>query len=521
MIFCTMASPDHAIPGASHPKFGSDYAEKEIGDIFPEPAALLSESHKSYLLERHGTLDLDPIPSMDPADPYNWPSWKKSTNLGLVAFHACMGTFTAAAIICAYEDIAEDLGVSIQRVSYLTSLQIAILGGAPLFWKPLSHRFGRRPIFLLSLVLSCACNIGCAKSTNYASMAACRALVSLFISPAMAIGSVVVTETFFKHERARYMGVWTLMVTLGVPVGPFIFGFVTQRVGYRWIYWILATTNAVEFILYIFFGPETRYIGADVQSRSSAFKTQYLSLRRIDPTPFKVTEFWHPLTLFTNIPVMLAAIAYSMVFLFASVLNSVEVPQLLQSKFELNAQQLGLLFLGLIIGSLLGEQLGGFMSDMWMNTRARRIGRKPAPEFRLWLSYIGFLLTIAGMVVFLVCTEQATAGKLDVRPVVGTGVAAFGNQVVTTVLTTYAVDLYPQDAGSVGVFINFVRSTWGFIGPFWFTSMFESVGIANSSGVVTALIVGASFIPTMLLHWKGNRWHGKNTDSLGLVGIEK
>jgi hypothetical protein len=25
----------------------------------------------------------------------------------------------------------------------------------------------------------------------------------------------------------------------------------------------------------------------------------------------------------------------------------------------------------------------------------------------------------------------------------------------------------------------------------------------------------------MLLHWKGNRWHGKNTDSLGLVGIEK
>jgi hypothetical protein len=186
----------------------------------------------------------------------------------------------------------------------------------------------------------------------------------------------------------------------------------------------------------------------------------------------KLREFWHPLTLFTNIPVLLAAIAYSMVFLFASVLNSVEVPQLLQSKFELNAQQLGLQFLGLIIGSLLGEQLGGFMSDMWMNTRARKIGHKPAPEFRLWLSYIGFLLSIAGMVVFLVCTEHAATGKWDVRPVIGTGVAAFGNQVVTTVLTTYAVDTYPQDAGSVGVFINFVRSTWGFIGPFWYVNLF-------------------------------------------------
>lgn len=173
------------------------------------------------------------------------------------------------------------------------------------------------------------------------------------------------------------------------------------------------------------------------------------------------------MTLFTNIPVLLAAVAYSMVFLFSSVLNSVEVPQLLQSKFELNAQQLGLQFLGLIIGSLLGEQLGGFMSDMWMNARARRIGHKPAPEYRLWLSYIGFLLSIAGCVVFLVCTEQAATGQWTVVPVVGTGIAAFGNQVVTTVLTTYAVDTYPQDAGSVGVFIDFVRSTWGFIGPFW------------------------------------------------------
>ncbi|KAL4963769.1 putative MFS multidrug transporter [Aspergillus stella-maris] len=459
--------------------------------------------HQAYLFERHGTLDLDPIPSMDPADPYNWPSWKKSTNLALVAFHACMGTFTAAAIIPAYEEIAVDVGVTIQRVSYLTSLQIAILGAAPLLWKPLSHRFGRRPIFLMSLVLSCVCNIGCAKSPDYASMAACRALVAFFISPAMALGSAVVMETFFKHQRARYMGVWTVMVTLGVPVGPFIFGFVAERVGYRWIYWVLAITNAVQFILYLICGPETRYIAPT----ASPFKRQYLTFgSRIDSTPFTATEFIRPLYLFTNIPVLLSAIAYSMVFLFCSVLNSVEVPQLLQGKFALSAEQLGLQFLGLIIGSLLGEQMGGYSSDLWMNLRAKRIHSNPPAEYRLWLSYFGFLVSIAGMVVFLVCTEQAPNGKWRVSPVVGTGVAAFGNQVVTTVLTTYAVDTYPADAGGVGVFINFVRSTWGFIGPFWFPAMFESVGIANSSGIVTALIMGASFFPMVYLHLRGHRW---------------
>lgn len=160
-----------------------------------------------------------------------------------------MSTFTAASIIPAYQVMAADLGRTVQGISYLTSLQIAILGGAPLLWRPLSNRYGRRPAFLLSLVCSLVCNIGCAKSPNYGSMAACRALVAFFISPAAAIGSAVVAETFFRKERGRYMGVWTIMVTLGVPISPFIFGFVAQRVSYRWIYWILAIVSTSISIL--------------------------------------------------------------------------------------------------------------------------------------------------------------------------------------------------------------------------------------------------------------------------------
>lgn len=151
-----------------------------------------------------------------------------------------MSTFTAAAIIPAYEDIAKDLKIDLQHASYLTSLQIAIIGGAPLFWRPLSTRFGRRPIFLISLAGSLLFNVGCAKTNSYGSMATCRAFAAFFISPASAIGSAVVVETFFKKERAKYMGVWTVMITLGVPLAPFIFGFVAYHVGYRWIYWILA-----------------------------------------------------------------------------------------------------------------------------------------------------------------------------------------------------------------------------------------------------------------------------------------
>ncbi|KAB8336975.1 hypothetical protein FH972_021279 [Carpinus fangiana] len=487
----------------------------------PEAVAALPDEHRKYLLMRHGTLDLEPLPSWGDADPYNWPQWKKVVNLVLVAFQACMGTFTAAAIIPAYENIAEDLGVSLQRASYLTSLQICILGVAPLIWRPLSNRYGRRPVFLVSLLISLVGNVGCANCYSYASMAACRAIVAFFISPAGAIGSAVVKETFFKKQRARFMGVWTLMVTLGVPLSPFIFGFVTLRVGYRWIYYILAITNGVHLILYSFLGPETRYIRRGVHHQGSSLKQQFLTFHRIDPNPLRWTEFFQPLRFFAHVSVVIPASAYAMVFLFSSVLITVEIPQLFAEKFGFNSQQLGLQYLGIIIGSVLGEQIGGYMSDIWMNRRKPKNGLGVPPEFRLWLSYTGYLLAIVGLVVFLVRTDQVPANEWNVTPIVGAAIAAGGNQIVTTVLVTYAVDCHTEDAASVGVFITFVRQIWGFIGPFWyvlsifnlrlstdlltrhrFPQMFEQVGLRISAAIASALIIGVSILPTILLQFR-------------------
>lgn len=41
-----------------------------------ENAEGISSEHRQYLLNRHGTYDLDPVPDMGDADPYNWPQWK-------------------------------------------------------------------------------------------------------------------------------------------------------------------------------------------------------------------------------------------------------------------------------------------------------------------------------------------------------------------------------------------------------------------------------------------------------------
>jgi hypothetical protein len=140
-----------------------------------------------------------------------------------------------------------------------------------------------------------------------------------------------------------------------------------------------------------------------------------------------------------------------------------------------------------------------------MNRRAKR-GTQPNAEYRLWLSYPGYLITIMGLIVFLVRIQQAPELHWNVTPDVGAAFAAAGNQLVTTVLITYAVDRNREEAASVGVFITFVRQMWGFIGPFWFPDMFTNVGVAKSSGITTALMMGCSFIPTIFLQWRGHQW---------------
>lgn len=184
-----------------------------------------------------------------------------------------MATFIAASIIPSFASIAKDLGIKMQTATYLTTLQIAVLAGSPILWRPFIDRFGRRPVFLLSLVCSLAGNVGCAESHSYAAMAACRAIVAFFIAPPASLGSVVVAECFFKHERARYMGVWTLQVTVGGFLSPLLFGFVTQYVGYRWVFWILAIVSQC----YSFGSITSSFFFVDIVYRPTAFNLSFTS----------------------------------------------------------------------------------------------------------------------------------------------------------------------------------------------------------------------------------------------------
>lgn len=116
---------------------------------------------------------------------------------------------------------------------------------------------------------------------------------------------------------------------------------------------------------------------------------------------------------------------------------------------------------------------------------------------------------------------QGTWTQYGVKPLIGAGIANFGSQVITTTMTTFAVDNYRERSGDVGIAVNVVRQIWAFvsysafnlnryltnmplqIGPFYFPDLYGSLGFAGGSGLLVGLIFVFAVIPVAIVHFRG------------------
>jgi MFS family permease len=345
-----------------------------------------------------------------------------------------------------------------------------------------------------------------------------RILTAIFICPPLGIGSGVVTELFFKHERAQKMGWWTLMTTLGTPMGPFIMGFIVQHLNVNWIFSILAIINFCQFLGYLLLDTETLYHPSNAAMNLQKSQGRF-TFSRIDKTPFSVLDCVAPFYICRHLKIVIPACAYALVFCYANIAIIVEMPIIFGEKFGLDPQSIGLQYIALIIGSVLGEQLSGPLSDAFLNRYSRRTGHSH-PVHRLWISYVGFLTVILGILVWGIQLQHAKQGVWNVTPLVGAAIASFGNQIITTTIITFAVDNYREESADIGVIVNFIRQVWGFvshcsssgqisilmtlqIGPFYFPLIFGNLGFAASAGIFCSIIFAFGCLPVVGLHVQG------------------
>lgn len=302
------------------------------------------------------------------------------------------------------------------------------------------------------------CNIGGARCTSYGTQMATRVLTAFLISPPIGNGSGVITQLCEPEKRAQKIGWWTLMTTIGTPAGPFFMGFVIKHIGVQWIFWIFAVINFCQFLLYLAIGDETIYNPDNEREQVGAFSK--MIPRQINSRQLSIRDFIAPFKLAQYPRILIAACAHAITFCYGNIALIVEMPIAFGEKFHFDAQQIGLQFIAIIIGCVLGEQVSGPMSD-WYLRRVRQKRGHSCPADRLWLSYIAFATIIAGLLTWGFQLQHATTW--NVTPCVGAAIASFGNQMQTTILTTFAVESKRESAAEVGIFVNICRQIYGFV----------------------------------------------------------
>jgi MFS family permease len=156
--------------------------------------------------------------------PISWAPSVKYLVLLQVVSHAGMASWCASAFIPAFLQMSQFFNHPIDDMTYLVGVYTLMMGFGVLFWNPLADRYGRRPILLISLSECLIATCGAAVSKSYASIMVARAFQGLGICAPLSLGAAYMKEMYPPRNRGTALGVWTLSITCGPFIAPFICG---------------------------------------------------------------------------------------------------------------------------------------------------------------------------------------------------------------------------------------------------------------------------------------------------------
>ena len=139
---------------------------------------------------------------------------------------------TAAPAIQADLAISASLYVWITMAYLVTSTVLVPICGK------LSDLHGRRPVLLAGIGLFLFASILCTLADGAASLIATRALQGVGAAALFTAAFTIAADLFPPAQRARYSGIFGAVFGTASLVGPLVGGFLTDQLGWRWVFLI-------------------------------------------------------------------------------------------------------------------------------------------------------------------------------------------------------------------------------------------------------------------------------------------
>ncbi|KAL8956374.1 MAG: hypothetical protein Q9193_006098 [Seirophora villosa] len=289
---------------------------------------------------------------------------------------------------------------------------------------------------------------------------------------------------------------------MGPVIGPVAGGFLAQAAGWRWTFWLITIAAGVINLFAFAFLRETyppillerKAKKLRRETSNNKLKGKYTS----DRPPLAVFKLAivRPLKLLFLSPIVLAlstlmAVAYGYIYLLFTTLTPV-----FESVYRFSSGSVGLAYLGIGVGCLVGMLFFGGISDRTVKNKSKNGEMKP--EYRLAPMILGAFVIPIGLFLYGWTAQERVHW---IVPIIGTGFVGLGLLVTWLPITTYLIDAFPLYAASAIAASAILRSLLGALLPLAGRSMYNTLGLGWGNSLLGFIALALCPIPIVLYRY--------------------
>ncbi|KAG8990670.1 hypothetical protein FRB94_013187 [Tulasnella sp. JGI-2019a] len=408
--------------------------------------------------------------------------------------------------------LARDFNESNEKISLAVTVYLIFQAITPSFFGSMSDSFGRRPVYIGTMVVYMGASVGlaCCPTDAYWLLLVLRGLQATGGSAVISIGAGAVADIAEPRERGKFTSIFQCGAMIGPAFGPLLGGVFASTLGWRAIFWFLTISTGVVLVPLILFFPETlRSLVGDgsippptlnsspimlIKKRRMAREAKARGDRaeKMERPPRKK---YQPLSAF----MILFTPEIVMIFIFVSLLYLefycvlTVYSTALKDTYKLSELQIGLCYLPNGLGSIVSTLINGRQLDYYYRKEESRVGgdyRKKKEEFRIELTRLKCIFPF--MACFIVATtslgwclqaKAPLAATLVVNFFVGLGTGTIGTA------TVYSQDIKPGQGGAVSASLNLVRCLFGAVGTAIIQVLYNALGAGWTFVLLSGLCV--------------------------------
>lgn len=164
-----------------------------------------------------------------------------------------IGPFMISSVNVALPAIQADLEMDAVQLSWIaTAYLLAVAVGLVPAGK-IADLYGRKKVFTVGLGVYTIGSGAAAFVDSAVLLIATRVVQGIGAAMFVTTGMAILTSIFPPHKRGRVIGIYVAAVYIGLSVGPFVGGMLTQHFGWRSIFLVMLPLGVFSFVLTLYY----------------------------------------------------------------------------------------------------------------------------------------------------------------------------------------------------------------------------------------------------------------------------